>query len=131
MKNNLKTKNIVVAICLFALATTFSYCTHNPFEKQLPETVSFRGDIIPIFTNDCNGSRCHSTASHVGNLDLTPDSAYIQLFKKKDIDTTNPSQSTLYLQMASVGTPMPPAGKLDDYYVNLVLKWIQQGAKNN
>jgi len=131
MRNSVKTTYTAAAICLMAVATAFFSCTHKAYEKPLPATVSFSNDIEPVFTSDCNGSGCHSTAYHAANLDLTPDSAYIQLFRKKDIDTTNPSQSTLYLQMASVGTPMPPTGKLDDYYVNLVLKWIQQGAKNN
>lgn len=97
--------------------------------KPLPAVVSFSQDIIPIFNTACNTSGCHSGTSPAGNLNLSANVAYRQLFFHHDVDTINPNSSILYIQIAS-GT-MPPSGKLSDYDIGLVQKWIQQKAKNN
>ena len=120
----------VVSLIMAAVAS----CVHKPESTvpALPDTVSFQQDIIPLFSANCLGSGCHSGASPAAHLDLTADSAYAQLFRKKDVDTTvAAAQNFLYQTMNSTATPMPPSGRLSDYDVNLVLKWIQQGVRNN
>ena len=98
---------------------------------MLPDTVSFQTHILPVFRANCSIPGCHSGGSPSGNLNLSDSVAYDRLFAKHEIDTLNPPKSILYIQMNSTGTPMPPTGRLGDYEVELVLKWIQQGAKNN
>jgi len=96
-------------------------------------TVSFTKDVLPIFNAHCIDAGCHSGTNPAGNLSLESSVAYAQLMKSGSgyVDTVNPNYSLLYAQMASVSNPMPPTGKLDDCTLNLVLKWIQQKAKNN
>lgn len=96
-------------------------------------TVSFSKNILPIFNAHCIDAGCHSGSSPASNLNLEASVAYTQLMRHGSgfIDTTNANYSLLYAQMNSVSTPMPPTGKLDDCTLNLVLKWIQQKAKNN
>jgi len=120
-------------VLLIAIAVTVISCTHSPqvSTPALPATVSFKNDIIPVFTAYCLGSGCHSSPNAAANLDLTDSVAYVQLFHKNDIDTINPPNSFLYETMNTTGTPMPPSGRLSNYDVAIVLKWIQQGAKNN
>ena len=120
---------MVVAV----VAATVLSCTHKPTETLpvLPATVSFQGNILPLFASNCSTTGCHAGSSPAANLDLTAVNAYVRLFAKKEIDTVNPSNSFLYMTMNSTGTPMPPTGKLGANDIGLVLKWIQQGARNN
>ncbi|HEU4717713.1 MAG TPA: c-type cytochrome domain-containing protein, partial [Bacteroidia bacterium] len=82
---------------------------------------------------NCNTAGCHSGTSPAGGLNLEPANAYAQLTSHQGgyIDTLHPEFSLLYSQLISTTTPMPPTGKLDDCTIKLVLKWIQQKAKNN
>lgn len=97
----------------------------------VPDTVSFSGQIIPLFNQYCNNPGCHSGTQPQANLNLTSSMAYQQLFSKSMINTNNPSSSLLYSQMNSISQPMPPSGRLDTFYVQKVLRWIEQGAKDN
>jgi hypothetical protein len=98
-----------------------------------PDTVSFSRDIIPLFNQHCNTAGCHSGSNPKGNLNLEPTLAYSQLMKNGSgyIDTINPLFSVLHASMNSVSNPMPPIGRLDKNKLDLVLKWIEQKAKNN
>lgn len=97
----------------------------------LPDTVSFQTDILPLFNTQCSITDCHAASHPAANLNLSAAAAYMQLFVKHEIDTIQPTNSLLYIQMNSSGTPMPPSGRLSDYDVALVLAWISQGAKHN
>jgi hypothetical protein len=93
----------------------------------LPAVVSFGGHIQPFFSSTCAVSGCHTGSSPAAGLNLTASVAYNDLFLKHEIDTLSPTSSNLYIFMNS---NMPPSGKVP-YDLALVLKWIQQGAKNN
>jgi hypothetical protein len=97
------------------------------------DSVSFSTDIVPLFNTYCNISGCHSGSSPEGNFNLESSIAYMELMKPGTgyIDTVTPGFSVLYTQLISVSQPMPPTGKLDDCRIEMVLKWIEQGAKNN
>ena len=45
------------------------------------------------------------------------------------IDTVQPENSVLYGALTATSKIMPPSGKLDDCKIEMILKWIQQGAK--
>lgn len=98
-----------------------------------PETVSFSKDIQPIFNTNCATSGCHAGTKPSGNLNLSADVAYANLMDAKSgyIDTLHPSASLLYTSMTSVSNPMPPNGKLNKCTTDLILKWMEQKAKNN
>jgi hypothetical protein len=126
-------KQVLVAILIVMSACFFS-CkkkTTSPSPTPpLPAIVSFSNDIIPVFNAHCNTSGCHGSGSPAAGLNLSPSVAYSQLFTKHEIDTTNASNSNLYIEVAS--GQMPKAGgKLSDYNISLIQKWIQQKAKNN
>jgi hypothetical protein len=122
--------------CLILLFFMTS-CTYEKVEPQvtcvIPDMVSFKKDIQPIFDHHCNSAGCHAGNNPSGNLSLEAAVAYSQLSKKSNgyLDTLNPIHSVLYASMNSSGNPMPPNGKLDRCTLDLVLKWIQQKAKNN
>ena len=112
-------------------------CTYEKVEPRSacmpPDVVSYSRDIQSIFDTHCNMAGCHSGTTPTGNLNLEAASSYDQLWRKKSgyIDTLNPTYSVLYASMNSTSSPMPPSGKLDKCSLELVLKWIQQKAKNN
>jgi hypothetical protein len=99
----------------------------------LPDQVSYKNNIQPLFNAHCIDSGCHSGATPGGHLNLESSVSYAQLMKAGSgyIDTLQPNFSLLYAQMNSASNPMPKSGKLDNCTIGLVLKWIQQKAKNN
>jgi hypothetical protein len=133
---SLRIKNINLYCVCFVLVSCCS-CTYKKAELKvecvLPETVSFNHDIQPIFNAHCNTAGCHSGGTPQGGLNLEATVAYAQLVNNGSgyIDTLNPTYSVLHASMNSTSSPMPPTGKLDKCTTDMVLKWIQQKAKNN
>lgn len=123
---------IFMMVCLALSACTYQHADVNPC-TSIPSTVSFHTHILPIFQQQCSTSGCHSGSSPTGNLNLEDSVAFAQLMQpsKHYIDTITPTNSVLYIQMNAVSNPMPPTGRLDDCTIQTVLRWIQQGAKNN
>ncbi len=116
------------------ISALFSCRTDSPViipTPALPAVVYFHKDIVPIFHSNCALAGCHNGSNVNIRLNLQDTVAYNQLFLHHEIDTITPIQSFLYQQMTSGATPMPPSGKLSDYDIALVLKWITQKAKNN
>ena len=125
-------KQVLVAILIVTSACFFS-CKKKtaPTPTQtLPAIVSFSNDIMPVFNAHCITSGCHVGGSPSAGLNLSQSVAYSQLFTKHEIDTTNASNSNLYIEVASGQMPQT-GGKLSDYNIGLIQKWIQQKAKNN
>ena len=93
--------------------------------------ISFKRDIQPLFVEDC--SECHDYLS--GN------NAYKMLTTQKSsckdspnyIDTLNPKSSYLYVKLHDV--PVSGITMKGDHWtsenIEKLLKWIEQGAKNN
>lgn len=111
--------------------------------NKAQDLVSFRTDIYdPIFYNNDKGKcmPCHN--ANGGQMNLVPSSlAYSSLIKGLSvndggipyIDTNNPEASYLYRLVAddNVKYAMPPNSSLTPYEIDIILKWISQGAQNN
>jgi hypothetical protein len=89
-----------------------------------PDTVYFNQTILPLITSNCAMSGCHDAISHKEGVILT-DYTHIRAYSS----TTNPAGSTLYRSI--VTGYMPPKGPLTSTQMASILKWMQQGAKNN
>ena len=127
---------------LFPVSILFFACSYNKGELKpasvcapLVKPVSFSADIVPILTQNCALSGCHSGSSPESNLNLEASKAYAALLKKGSgyVDTINPTSSVIYSSLVSVSSPMPPDGqrKLDACELKLIETWMKQGAKNN
>lgn len=126
--SNKKSIIIIIAITLTGVLAMIS-CTHKSQEIE----VSFKSDIVPIFTASCVlNSGCHLGANST-NLELDLDSAvaYNALFAKELINISNPPASLLYVEVNSGEMPVPPIAPLPASQQSLILNWIKQGAKNN
>ena len=122
---------MMTALVLFIITVSNCRKDRGDLYRPLPDVPSFHNDIVPMFNSYCALSGCHEGGSPAGNLNLTAGVAYNQLFLRHEIDTITPANSNLYQRMSGSGFIMPPTGKLNHYYYDLVLKWIQQKAKNN
>lgn len=124
-----KTLNqFIGTLVMMCLLTACEYGEFIP-SGEIPQNVSYSNDIIPIFNESCNSASCHATGAIPP--DLSPENGYNYLIYGGMVDTTQPEESILYKSMINEKDPMPPTGKLSEYETNLVLGWIQQGAKNN
>lgn len=121
-------------VVIITLTFLFS-CTKAKVEDvcTTPVTVSFKQDIQPIFNTNCATSGCHAGTKPAGTLNLEASVAYKNLTDPKSgyLDTVNPKASLLYTSMTSITNPMPPNGKLGKCTTDLILKWMEQKAKNN
>lgn len=115
---------------------------HNYKADQLYATVSckadtvaisFKNDLVPIFTRSCVLSGCHTGYSPEGHLSLDSAVAYADLLKSGSgyIDTSAPESSLLYASLLSTTDPMPPSGRLDDCSLKMILKWLREKAPDN
>lgn len=118
-------KSILFVVIAGTLLTACEYEWIQPEKKPIPESVSFANDIMPIFNNGCNTNVCHGAGSTAP--DLSEGNAYSSLIDGAYIDTNTPEASILYTAMNS-GSMVPYTSPGDD---DIVLAWIQQGAKNN
>jgi hypothetical protein len=109
----------IIGVCFLSSCT---YDTLVPEKINPDKTVSFTADIQPIFTANC--INCHPS---IANPDLRVGNSYSSLITGNYINKNAPSQSLLYTVMTPNGT-MNMAGLSAS---QLVLLWIQQGAKNN
>jgi hypothetical protein len=115
---------------LIAGLVLFASCEYEfivPEEVVLPDEISFKDDIIPIFNSDCNTTGCH-VEGHFA-VDLTPDNAYQDLFAKNMVDVDSPESSPLYTKLIESGGTHD--GRSTPTQQELILKWIQDGALDN
>ena len=94
-----------------------------------PDTVYFHQTILPLITSNCAMSGCHDAISKKDGVILTD---YTNIMR--EVKVASPTSSDLYKCLNETGEDrMPPAPAAEFSLANkgLVLKWIQQGAKNN
>ncbi len=88
---------------------------------ELPDTVSYSLDIQPIWDNKC--VTCHN-----GGLDpdLRPENSYVSLISGGYINIIEPEESKLMQKL--YGSHDSRATEAEK---QLILAWIEEGAKNN
>jgi hypothetical protein len=121
----MKITKFLILLVIVAFVSSCQYKTIDIEPVIIVEDLSFSDDVIPIFDRGCNMTGCHS----VGSVppDLTFANAYGSLFATGQIDTVSPATSLLYLKMHTGSmSSFTEVGESD-----IILKWIEQGAKNN
>lgn len=115
-------------IFAFLLVLGMSACEYETIEPPvivLPdEPVSFSEQIAPIFVEaGCIG--CHNGAMA---FDLNLDKSYDGLVNNGMVDTENPADSKL---MIKINEGHGTSGNLSAEQKTYILKWIEEGAKDN
>lgn len=132
-QNKIVKRGILLSIAVLVLAGCYKDRTVLIANNgtQVTSSVSFAGDIVPIFSKSCSMSGCHNTGGQVP--DLTPGNAYRTINEQNLIDLGNPENSEIYGWLTGTIKPAMPLGAPSNpSNINaLVLAWIKQGAKNN
>ena len=96
-----------------------------------PDSVYFEQDLLPIFLSSCAFGGCHSANDHKDGVILINYSTVMSTGKVKPYDLND---SELYEVITENDEddlmPPPPYAPLSTEQINLIAKWIMQGAKN-
>ena len=109
--------------------TTIPTIPSTPAVNCSPDTVYFQQSVLPLITSNCAMSGCHDAISKKEGVILTD---YTNIIR--EVKVSSPASSDLYKCLfANSEDRMPPAPAAEFSLTQkaLVLKWIQQGAKNN
>lgn len=122
-KRNSMRKIGFVALMLLAGLGACEYDTLTPKEIELPEEISFATDLAPVFEANCAG--CHG-----GGIapNFKANESYGALTGGGYLDTNNPEESKL---ITKINVPHPSSDPLSLAEKAMILKWIEDGAKNN
>ena len=120
-------------ITIMMIAITGCYKTStivvNP-GSSITQAMSFKTDIVPLFTTSCAKAGCHVAGAK--NPDLTEANAYKALTDGNYFKATDPDNSVLMLWLNGKKSPVMPLGAGPDEKINAkIYAWIKQGAKNN
>ena len=116
-------------VILGALAITSTSCTYEELIKpkvEVPDSVSFAINIIPILNASCNTTGCHNKGGIPPNL--SEGDAYTPLIFFGYVDPEIPAvDNQLYFEINN--------GSMKQYATDqdraLILSWIEQGALDN
>lgn len=124
----MKRLSIFTIVILGILAIVGTSCTYEELIKpkvDIPDSVSFNVNILPIFNSSCNTSGCHNKGGISPNLSAAD--AYTTLIFFGYVDTDNPEVSEIYQKITN--------GSMKQYATDqdraLILSWIEQGALDN
>src|SRR5579885_2430629 len=128
------TKVVPLAVAVFLLAAAALPARAADEPKKEPDQVSYYRDIRPLFVVHCQG--CHQPAKPQGGYVMT---SHADLLKKGDsakpsVVAGKPEQSHLIEQITPQGGKAAmPKGKppLSARDINLIKKWIAQGARDD
>lgn len=117
---------LIIALVGFATLHSCTYDWYEPIEPDIPDVVSYSVNIQPIWDDGCNDSGCHAAGGT--SPDLTKENSYNSLWSNGLINTTDPYNSKIYTKCAPNGS-MNKYTEPGDY--QMILAWLEQGAKNN
>jgi hypothetical protein len=101
----------------------------TPVVNCSPDTIYFQQSVLPLITSNCAMSGCHDAISHKEGVILTD---YTNI--SREVKVSSPTSSDLYKCLNEAGNermPPAPSAEFNIAQKSLLLKWIQQGAKNN
>jgi uncharacterized membrane protein len=121
---------VLTTITIFAISCHYDPIVVIDSSKPCnPDTVYFKNDILPIFIANCAKSGCHDAISKKEGVQTTDYTSIMKNIKAGDLAN---SEHYKYMTTTS-GKIMPPkpASPLSKTQLDMVAKWILQGAKSN
>ncbi|MFN3529592.1 MAG: c-type cytochrome domain-containing protein [Bacteroidia bacterium] len=119
-------------------------CKHDPIlPKNLPinlsinipchhDTAYFQNDVLPILQSTCAIPGCHDQQTAADGIRLNN---YAQVMASGEITPGRPENSDLYKKLIDdrhdKRMPPPPFNPLPEQQIEIIRKWIVQGAQNN
>ena len=116
-------------ISISVLLMSSCYYDELVIEDTLVEdtVVSFAEDIQPVLNANC--ASCHPLL--VPELDLTVGNSYNAIIGGAYVIPENVDTSPLYQRLLGNPRIMPPSGALPSQEIEIIKRWIEQGANNN
>lgn len=138
MHNRLYYLIIIIACIVYTIQSCNNSDSHATAQRTIPDSVSYNFDIRPILSDKCYA--CHGPDANKREAGLRLDiaeNAYKALKenpKAHALVPGKPQLSEVFLRISSKDTSMmmpPPSSnlKLSVHEINLIEKWIKQGAK--
>jgi hypothetical protein len=117
-----KTKLFLASLLVIATFSWITSCTHKADISGYPD-VCFDTEVLPIFTNSCAISGCHT-----GNGEAMPLTRYTEI--SRGVVAGNPEASKIYKAITSTWgeNKMPPSQPLSADNRTIIRLWIEQGA---
>ncbi|MBU2649947.1 MAG: hypothetical protein KKA81_03355 [Bacteroidetes bacterium] len=122
-----------LAVCLIRTIeiwvndTTFP----SPGHPCDPDTIYFEKDLLPILQSNCAKPDCHDAITAQDGVRLTD---YNSVMQTGDVQPFDPGNSEIYEVVIETDPdkrmPPPPGSPLTQEQINIILKWINQGAQN-
>jgi mono/diheme cytochrome c family protein len=102
----------------------------EPAEPETP-SVSFSGDVAPLFQAKCQA--CHNQNTALGGWDSDSFEAVTTTGNSGSVITPGDIANSVLAQrvQGTQGAVMPPTGKMSDAEVQIILDWITAGAPEN
>src|SRR5499426_1761704 len=107
-----------IAVCLGVFAGIFL--------AQSPAKVDFGRDVLPIFRQNCIG--CHGPTQQMNGLRLDRKSSVLSFRRVVPGGIQNSFLYKRLLGSSEYGPQMPPTGSLRPEQIEIIKKWIEQGA---
>jgi ankyrin repeat protein len=116
-------------ISLLMVALPVAYLFAAVLSAQTDTKVDFKRDIQPIFQQNCIG--CHGPSQQMGGMRLDRRSSAMEIRGGTTIGPGNAEGSRLYLRLSGtkMGQRMPPSGPLSAEQIDLIKRWIDEGAE--
>lgn len=96
-----------------------------------PDTLYFQREVLPVFRSSCGFDLCHDAATQSGGIVLEN---YESILASGYIVPGDPDASLIYQKITVQGVvglmPPSPRGPLSDTNIEIIRKWIEQGAQN-
>lgn len=130
-----------ITLSVGLLAALIYGCKHNPQEEVVPivaptpnnpvtnDSVSFQTEILPLIVGNCTMSGCHDAGTAAEGLVLTNYTNIMQIVRPNNpggsdlIDVITETRPTKRM-------PPPPSTPLTQAQIDLITKWINEGARN-
>ena len=115
---------------LGSVADTSTLANNQNVNTCNPDTVYFASQILPLMLSSCAMSGCHDAISKKEGIIMTDYTNIMRIVK-----AGNPTGSKLYKSLIDTDPenrmPLAPLPPFNQTQIDLVYKWIAQGAKNN
>ncbi len=126
-------KKIIQYVLMLTVSLMATSCYYDEMPPEavipIPDVVSYTKDIQPLWDQDCVS--CHKPGATAPDLSVA--NSYLALTKNnKYVIPGNAASSSLHKSLVADGASiMPTTGKWSDSKIELVDKWINDGALNN
>jgi hypothetical protein len=128
---------VALAASLWMACSSSTDPAPPPGPTTVPDSVLFAQHVQPIFTSRCAISGCHVLPNPQAGLVLSKGVAYANIvnvpaqnFTGTRVTPFDPANSILYLLVQS-GLMPARGGRLTSVQVQIIKKWIDQGALDN